>query len=297
MATNLLPISSDGGFTTAGNITTESYASPAPSISGFSSVSADNVSLINGNINGGIATVVDDGINSIALALGAQMDVFGFPFSQITRGQLTISGVTTPSEVNGTWYYQSVNTNTYQIYTDSTYSTLVDATGWSAYNGGGTVAITKQNPAANIVIDSNGYLTTFDNTGILTLPDNTKIGPIEGTDTFGFYNSNANTVFLIELGSTNAWSFDGATGNLTTPGSITTSGPAGNITGANVISAITYQSSVVAISALPAATTAGLRAFVNDANLVAAGNFGAAVGSSGSNVVPVYSDGTVWRIG
>ena len=174
MATNLLPISSDGGFITAGNITTASYASPAPSLSGFSSVISDNISLINGDISGGIATVVDDGINSIQLALGAQMDVFGFPFSQTTRGQLTISDVTTPSEVNGTWYYQSVNTNTYQIYTDNTYSTLVDATGWSAYTGGGTVAIVKQNPAANIVINSNGYLTKFNNNGQVILPDNSR---------------------------------------------------------------------------------------------------------------------------
>lgn len=184
MATNLLPISSAGGFTTAGNITTEVSASPAPSINGFSSVSADNFSLMAGNINGGIATVVDDGINSIALALGAQMDVYGFPFSQITRGQLTISGVTTPSEVNGTWYYQSINTNTYQIYTDSTYSALVDATGWSAYTGGGTVAITKQVPAANIVINTNGYFTTFDNTGNLTVPGNINL-PNSSTLSFG----------------------------------------------------------------------------------------------------------------
>lgn len=170
MTTNLLPISSDGGFVTAGNITTASYASPAPTISGFSSVSSDNIILQQGNIVGGVATVVDDGINSIALAPGAQMDVYGFPFSQITRGQLTISGVATPSEVNGTWYYQSVNTNTYQIYTDSTYSTLVDATGWSAYTGGGTVAIVKQVPAANIVIDSNGFLSKFTNNGQVILP-------------------------------------------------------------------------------------------------------------------------------
>lgn len=38
MATNLLPISSDGGFTSGGNITAGSYASPAPSINGFSSI-------------------------------------------------------------------------------------------------------------------------------------------------------------------------------------------------------------------------------------------------------------------
>ena len=42
---------------------------------------------------------------------------------------------------------------------------------------------------------------------------------------------------------------------------------------------------------------AGARAFVNNANLVAVGNFGAQVGSGGSNVVPVWSNGTNWYIG
>ena len=42
---------------------------------------------------------------------------------------------------------------------------------------------------------------------------------------------------------------------------------------------------------------AGARAFINNANLVAASNFGTLVGSGGSNVVPVWSDGTNWYIG
>jgi hypothetical protein len=42
---------------------------------------------------------------------------------------------------------------------------------------------------------------------------------------------------------------------------------------------------------------AGGRAFVNNGNLVALGNFGNVVGSGGSNVVPVWSDGTYWYIG
>jgi hypothetical protein len=41
----------------------------------------------------------------------------------------------------------------------------------------------------------------------------------------------------------------------------------------------------------------GLRGFVNDANLVAAGNFGAQITDGGGNIVPVWSDGSVWRIG
>ena len=42
---------------------------------------------------------------------------------------------------------------------------------------------------------------------------------------------------------------------------------------------------------------AGARAFINNANLVAASNFGTLVGSGGSNVVPVWSDGANWYIG
>ena len=52
----------------------------------------------------------------------------------------------------------------------------------------------------------------------------------------------------------------------------------------------------VAVSALPSAATvgAGTRGFVNDAN---ATTFASVAAGGGANVVPVYSDGTDWRIG
>ena len=50
-----------------------------------------------------------------------------------------------------------------------------------------------------------------------------------------------------------------------------------------------------ALSSLTA--VAGARAFVNNGNLAAAGNFGARIGGGGSNTVPVWSDGTNWYIG
>jgi hypothetical protein len=59
----------------------------------------------------------------------------------------------------------------------------------------------------------------------------------------------------------------------------------------------TVQFQVMGVGDLPAATTAGLKTFVNDSNKVALGNFGNIVGNAGSNVVPVYSDGANWRIG
>jgi hypothetical protein len=46
-----------------------------------------------------------------------------------------------------------------------------------------------------------------------------------------------------------------------------------------------------------ASSSEGQRAFVSDSTVAASGNFGAAVAGGGSNVVPVYSDGTNWRIG
>jgi hypothetical protein len=51
------------------------------------------------------------------------------------------------------------------------------------------------------------------------------------------------------------------------------------------------------VASLPAATTAGIRRMVSDSSVAASGNFGAIVAGSGANVVPVYSDGTNWRIG
>lgn len=53
------------------------------------------------------------------------------------------------------------------------------------------------------------------------------------------------------------------------------------------------------VGTLAAAATAGAgaRAFVTDSSVAAAGNFGAVVAGGGANGVPVYSDGTNWRIG
>lgn len=68
-------------------------------------------------------------------------------------------------------------------------------------------------------------------------------------------------------------------------------------TNTNILSVPVITLSVVAYANLPAATVAGRKAFISDANLVASGNFGSLVSGSGSNTVPVYSDGTNWRIG
>lgn len=113
--------------------------------------------------------------------------------------------------------------------------------------------------------------------------------------------------------SNNAWEF-GNDGVLYTPGNISVSGnvsSTGNVTGGNIIAAgtggdITLTGGNV-VGALRVITTptalanltavAGGRAFVNNANLAASGNFGAQISDGGSNLVPVWSDGTNWYIG
>lgn len=42
---------------------------------------------------------------------------------------------------------------------------------------------------------------------------------------------------------------------------------------------------------------AGARAFINNGNLIASGNFGAQISGGGANIIPVWSDGTNWYIG
>lgn len=56
----------------------------------------------------------------------------------------------------------------------------------------------------------------------------------------------------------------------------------------------TIEQRTTTVAALPAAGTAGRRAFVTDAN---AASFGTTVVGGGANKVPVWDDGTNWRIG
>ena len=51
------------------------------------------------------------------------------------------------------------------------------------------------------------------------------------------------------------------------------------------------------VAALGSAATAGQRKFVTDANATMTAGIGAVVAGGGANNVPVYSDGTNWRIG
>ena len=71
----------------------------------------------------------------------------------------------------------------------------------------------------------------------------------------------------------------------------------GNITGGNIITNTSGKLVTGPVALANLAAVSGGRAFINYANLVASGNFGAIVGTGGSNIVPVWSDGTNWYVG
>ena len=153
--------------------------------------------------------------------------------------------------------------------------------GNSISNGTSNVSIAS---SSNVTIAVTGNtVATFASTGIYSL------GLISAT---GNVYGNA----FISLGN-GAGSISGTGnitgGNLFSTGVIST---AGNIYGGNIINAGLAQNRIYTVATLPAAATAGSgsRAFVSDSTLT---TFYSNVVGSGGNSVPVFSDGTSWRIG
>ena len=129
-----------------------------------------------------------------------------------------------------------------------------------------------------------------------TMTDLAQIPVVAGGTTYQITGANLNSYFNSGAGnitsttdvnitidtpdsSTFNWEFS-ATGLLTAPGPV--------------------KPISTTLSALGSAASAGVgaRAFITDSDVVASGNFGAvAAHTSGANAVPVYSDGTNWRIG
>ena len=88
-------------------------------------------------------------------------------------------------------------------------------------------------------------------------------------------------------GTARIWTFD-TIGDFNLP-------VGGNISGSGYVTAIRLITDPRPLANL--SPVSGGRAFVSDGNLVAAGNFGAQIGSGGANTVPVWSDGANWYVG
>ena len=62
----------------------------------------------------------------------------------------------------------------------------------------------------------------------------------------------------------------------------------------SLTTSFTLSTAVYKVADLPSATTAGQRTFVSDSNTT---TFNATVVGGGSNTVPVFSNGTNWKVG
>jgi hypothetical protein len=265
---------SDATTTFPGNLVSNG-GSPAPSINGFDTINVAKVSavgtVISNGVTNGTAFVAGNGAqNQVAMAF--QPDA-GIPAQMAIRDYSTVNSTiyfdTTVGSANTGGSFQFRGSNAFTSYANIS-SIGISVSGNVVANGNlsSTGAVIKIADAGANAIAINGAGIVAGANVATILYDNSVFG---WTVNQGWHPS-ANATY--NLGRTNRLWNNVYANNITTTDVTTTPVPLANLT-----------------------AVAGSRAFINNANLVASGNFGAQVSGSGSNVVPVWSDGTNWYIG
>lgn len=178
----------------------------------------------------------------------------------------------------GAQWYDTGSDVLYEYQTDGTSTYWVDITGPTV---GPVVSVTGNYGNSNVAV----FLAAFGSNAISTTG-----------------NANVGNAHVGNLISDNILGLNGVfNGSLAVQGAISIAGNTivGNISATNAVITSSLKTTAVAYSSLPLAATAGAgaRSFITDGNLAATGNFGSLVTGSAGNSVPVYSDGTNWRIG
>ena len=206
-----------------------------------------------------------------------------------STGVFTTVGATssvTGSATSGAVYYGALGYSDVQII--ASWSTSVNGYNQMVLQNtnSGSAASTNFNVSNNLATASTLYgefginSSGFVGTGAFSQASAVYLAAASSDLAIGTYGSNP-IHFVVNSGATDAMT-------IATTGAVTTSA---SITAGTFVKTATY-----AVAGLPAAGTAGAgaRAFVTDAN---ATTFASIVAGSGANGVPVYSDGTNWRIG
>jgi len=144
--------------------------------------------------------------------------------------------------------------------------------------------------AGNTLIQGNahvngGFLRTTAANSYLFNINSTTVSLGGAADRINFGNTSNSSSVINVTGIISAYG-NVVAGNVLTGGYVSA---AGTVTGSYFIGTPVALANLTAV--------AGSRAFVNNANLVAANNFGQLITSGGSNIVPVWSDGSDWYIG
>lgn len=279
-ATTATTATTAGSATTAGTVTTAAQPNITSvgtltglTVSGTSNLGAvGNVTITGGTPGYYLQTNGSGGLSWAAIPSG----------NGIANGT---SNITIPTSAGNVVVYVSGNNTANITGTGVNVSGTLNATGNAnvgnigAANGVYTANIT----AANI----------YANTGIIGAQnlkgEGGNISNIQGANVSGTVGS-ATTAGTVTTA---------AQPNITSVGTLSSLSVTNNAT-ANTIVANTYMKTVaVTFATLPTAATAGAgaRAFITDGNVAIAGNVGNQISGGGSNSLPVYSDGTNWRIG
>jgi len=278
----------------AGNLLTANYVNVSQNVTVTANVSSNNLSVtanaVAGNLSvGGWANITGDvtvlaNVNAANANLGNLLTANFANFSNnvvvtgnVTAGNLEAGNLLTANYAN---FDNNIFVGNGNITT--TAAGVVRLSKLADYN----------NINGNLVFDStnsNIIFNAYGNPGTLTVIGSGTIGiSVAGTTATTVLAVTGNaTAGNIEAGNLLTANYANFDNNIVVTG---------NATAANVIVGVVVKHTVTTVSSLPAAATvgAGARSFVSDANTT---TWGAQVGSGGSNNIPVYSDGTNWRVG
>ena len=204
----------------------------------------------------------------------------------VTGSTLGATGSVTGSASAGAVYYGSLGYSDVQII--ASWATTVNGYNQMVLQNtnAGASASTNFNVSNNLATMSTFYgefginSSGFTGTGAFSQASAVYLAAASSDLVIGTYASNP-IHFVVNSGATDAMT-------IATTGAVTTS--------ASIAAGTTIKTATYLVATLPAATppTAGARAYVTDA---LAPSFSAAVTGGGAVPVPVYSDGTSWRVG
>lgn len=260
---------------------------------GTGTVYLDASLQVNGNITYVSELAVNDAFiiaaanNSSSANVSAVGFLAGKPTTPISYAGIQYNATVDAWQISTNVYANGVantayaNISTAAVYGDANVVTLLAAFGSNTISTTGTITSGNILAPAAVVPDLSTNIIRSDDSTFVLVQDGLNVqGDLEvsGTTTTNLIRSADSSYLTVQDGVNVLGDIDSA----------------GNITGGNTIS----DSSINTPKALADLTaTTGARAFINDGNLIAAGNFGAQVGNGGGNSVPVWSDGINWYIG
>jgi hypothetical protein len=191
MAANLQPITSDGGFTSGGNINSSGDPSSAPSLNDFFSItSAANFAIVTDNANTDQTWTFDD-TGNLTLPLGSIVYETNIPDQSLSGSAIALKPIGGTTANQQLLIYPTANDG------DHVHMTSGNLYATELFLGSDNFYVKLAN-TGNVVINSNdgnssNAMWTFDTDGNLTLPGNTfAVNYANGTQV-SISGGNANT--------------------------------------------------------------------------------------------------------